>query len=79
MGEILADFSVQNPIIDSLVIGLNVKEKRKQASLAQQVEREICNFDVVGSIPTGGSKIYIYEYVCCLLRYMRNLLSVSIV
>ena len=27
-----------------------------KASLAQQVEREICNFDVVGSIPTGGSK-----------------------
>ncbi len=25
------------------------------ASLAQLVEREICNFDVVGSIPTGGS------------------------
>jgi hypothetical protein len=28
MGEILADFSIQNPIIVSLVIGLNVKEKR---------------------------------------------------
>jgi hypothetical protein len=30
------------------------------ASLAQQVEREICNFDVVGSIPTGGSKFFNY-------------------
>ena len=25
------------------------------AALAQLVEREICNFDAVGSIPTGGT------------------------
>ena len=49
------------------------------ASLAQLVEHFICNENVVGSNPTGGSKILIYEYVSLLLRYLRNLLYVSIV
>jgi len=52
------------------------------ASLAQQVEREICNFDVVGSIPTGGSKFLImsifasYYVICviyCLYQLFKNL------
>ena len=37
IGEILADFSIQNPIIDSQVIGLIVKEKRKQKRVKRAV------------------------------------------
>ena len=82
MGEILADFSVQNPTLDSLSVGLNVKRKRSQASLAQLVERIICNDNVVGSIPTGGSKFLImsmfisYYIVCviyCFYQLFKNL------
>ena len=64
------------------MIGLIAKEKPTHASLAQQVEREICNFDVVGSIPTGGSKFlfmsifaayYVICVIYCLYQLFKNL------
>jgi len=43
MGEILADFSVQNPTIDSQVVGLIAKGKRSHADMVLMVAQEISN------------------------------------
>ena len=58
---------------------LEYRKVPTKASLAQQVEREICNFDVVGSIPTGGSKIFIYEYFYRILPCMCSILFLSVI
>ena len=49
MGEILADFSIQNPTTVSLVVGLNVREKRNLAEVAHSVEHDLAKVGVASS------------------------------